>query len=426
MIWKKKKQFDERYKLNPKYTDNPGVKKRSAIVEHQQKEALKRTSHRPSNIAWFEAVLAREQLTDDVPLIGYFCNMIPVEIIYALGAKPVRLGCGNAALVQPGEELLSGEICPLAKSSFAQFLDKHSVANKCKALVVPTSCDAKKKLGELLSDYKPVFMLNLPPEQDAGRYLDYAGKEMARLTEFLEEQTGRRLSTWKLRKIIKQTQKRAVLARKIQELRGAKPFSLSIRDMFIIVQASFSGADLGEWNRQVQMVITEIEGLKVERERIRQRLILTGAPIIWPNFKVLNLIEECGADVVADTVCSGVQSVYDPVVIDEWGKRGLMRALAMRYMFASPCPCFISQSTRMSRILELADEFKADGVLNYSLRLCQLFDLEAYRIAAVLKERKLAYINLRTDYSLEDTEQLRVRLEAFLETIDEMKIKRSV
>jgi benzoyl-CoA reductase/2-hydroxyglutaryl-CoA dehydratase subunit BcrC/BadD/HgdB len=58
-------------------------------------------------------------------------------------------------------------------------------------------------------------------------------------------------------------------------------------------------------------------------------------------------------------------------------------------------------------------------VLSYGLRLCQLFDIEAYRLQAVLKERRIPHLNLRTDYSLEDTEQLRVRLEAFLETVEE-------
>ena len=146
-------------------------------------------------------------------------------------------------------------------------------------------------------------------------------------------------------------------------------------------------------------------------------MILTGAPILWPNFKPLNLIEESGADVVADTLCTGAQSFFDPVVIDEKSRGALMRALAARYLFASPCPCFISQGTRLSRVLELAEQFRADGVIHYGLRLCQLFDMETYRLSRVLKSKRVPFMVLRTDYSLEDTEQLRVRLEAFLETV---------
>jgi benzoyl-CoA reductase/2-hydroxyglutaryl-CoA dehydratase subunit BcrC/BadD/HgdB len=154
-----------------------------------------------------------------------------------------------------------------------------------------------------------------------------------------------------------------------------------------------------------------------ERPRLRPRLVLTGAPILWPNMKPLNLIEECGADVVADTLCSGVQGLADPVVVDERSRSGCLRALAQRYVFATPCPCFVSGAKRLSAVLDLVRAHAADGVIHYGLRLCQLFDMEVHRLSAVLRDRKVPFMNLRTDYSLEDTEQLRVRLEAFLETL---------
>ena len=75
--------------------------------------------------------------------------------------------------------------------------------------------------------------------------------------------------------------------------------------------------------------------------------------------------------------------------------------------------------TRLGRVLDLVERHAADGVLHHGLRLCQLYDMEVHRLSAVLKDRKIPFMNLRPDYSLEDTEQLRVRLEAFLETIGE-------
>ncbi|MFH1605121.1 MAG: 2-hydroxyacyl-CoA dehydratase family protein [Pseudomonadota bacterium] len=370
---------------------------------------------RPKNIAYFEGLMNGGSGAG--PRVGYFCNMIPVELIRAMGARPVRLGCGNAALVQPGEEVFSGEICPVAKASFATFLEADSLANTCDLLVIPTSCDAKKKLGEALSDFKPTFMFNLPPEQDAHRYGKLVAAELTRMAGFLGGHLGRRLSGRELRSRIDLGQRRSALVRRLQAVRAAKPAVMSVRDFFLIVQSSFMGGALEEWLEQAGPALAEAESFAPARKRLRPRMVLTGAPIIWPNFKVLNLIEESGADVVADTLCTGAQSCADPVVYDERGTRALLRALGARYVFGSACPCFISQATRLSRILELVGEFEADGVINYGLRLCQLFDMEAYRLQRVLKLRKIPFINLRTDYSLEDTEQLRVRLEAFLETV---------
>jgi len=187
----------------------------------------------------------------------------------------------------------------------------------------------------------------------------------------------------------------------------------------VVIQASFAGVEPEEWLSQAGRVLDELRAFEPERRRLRPRLVLTGAPIIWPNFKPLNIIEECGADVVADTLCTGVQSRFDPVVYDESGRGALLRALALRHVFGSVCPCFISQGRRIARVLDLVEEFRADGVVNYALRLCQLFDMESYRLGRIMKERKIPFANMRTDYSLEDTEQLRVRLEAFLETLGE-------
>ncbi|MFH0964238.1 MAG: 2-hydroxyacyl-CoA dehydratase family protein [Planctomycetota bacterium] len=412
-------QFDARYRLQPHRMGDSVVRRRSRFVVDEELRALAALARRPSSIAFFEEALRHERVPPDARLIGYFCNMIPVEIVYALGGLPVRLGCGNAALVQPGEELLSGEICPLAKASFASFVDPDSLANRCEVVLCAASCDAKRKLGEVLSDWKPVFMFNLPPEQDSRRYASFAVKELRRLVDFLSRRLGAKLRTRALRKAIDLCARRTQLVRRLQAARARNPQALSIRDLFVIVQASWKGVPLETWLAEAEKVVAEVEHVQAEPSVRRPRLVLTGAPVLWPNFKVLNLIEQSGGDVVADTLCSGAQSCFDPVVVEERGRTALLRALALRYVFASPCPCFISQGRRITRVLDLAKEHKADGVIHYGLRLCQLFDMETYRLSRTLKGAGVPLLNLRTDYSLEDTEQLRVRIEAFLETLGE-------
>ena len=413
------KQFEERYRLAPRFEENPGNLKKQRFIEEEQIRVQSELVRRPSNIAYFEKLMHSWEVSEkDCPRIGCFCNMIPQELIWALGAKAVRLDCGNSAAALLGEEILSGEICPLAKASFGVFLREDSLANSCDMLILPTSCDAKRKMGEVLNDFKPVFMFNLPPEQNHARFARQSYLEILRLKEFLEKHLKTRLSGRRLRESLKLGQHRNRLVRDLQRLRIEKPHSLSIRDFFLIIQSSlFRPLDLSVWIEETTKVKVQLSTYEPERKSLRPRLVLTGAPMVWPNYKVLNLLEESGADIVADTLCSGAQSCFDPVIMDESGKRPLLRALVNRYVFASICPCFISQTTRINRILELVDECNADGVVNYSLRLCQLFDVENYRIERTLKTHKIPYINVRTDYSLEDTEQLRIRIEAFLETL---------
>ncbi|MDZ7816455.1 MAG: 2-hydroxyacyl-CoA dehydratase family protein [Planctomycetota bacterium] len=351
--------------------------------------------------------------------VGYFCQMVPPEIPRAMGLTPVRLGCGNAALVQSGEEVLSGEICPLTKSSFAQFLQEDHPANYTECLVIPTACDAKKKLGEVLADYRPVFMFNLPPEQDYSQYADSLVKELKKLVKFLQKSTGRKLKRRALVREVTASQKVSQLAREFEKLRAYDPRCISARDTFLIVQSYHSGMDVEVWLDEARRAYEQSAKAAEDKPSLRPRLVLTGAPIVWPNFKPLTLIETSGADIVADTLCTGLQSLIDPPVCEEHSMSALMRALAQKYVFASACPCFISAATRISRTLDLVSEYNAQGVLHYGLRLCQLFDIEVYKLSEVLRENKVPFMNMRTDYSLEDTEQLRVRLEAFLETLEE-------
>ncbi len=412
-------QFDARFAVEPVFTHNPGNLKKQAYVEQEQARQQAALPRRPANIAWFEGLLQGPVAPrGERPRAGYLCNLVPPEILAAAGAEPVRLDCGNAAASVSGEETLSGDICPLVKATFGMFLRQDSLANTCDVLIVPSSCDGKRKLGEVLNDYKPVFVFNLPPEQDHERYAAAVADEFERLGRFLKQHLGRAPDRRALRREIESSNRRSALVRRLQDARAACPAALSIRDFFLILQASqFRPGALDAWLGEAEKVLHELEAAREERRSLKPRLILTGAPVVWPNFKILNVLEECGAEIVADTLCTGAQTFLDPARTDEFSLRAQYRALAARNVFGAYCPCFLSQTRRLQRVLDLCDQYRARGVVNYSLRLCQLFDVENYRLERVLKARRTPFLNVRTDYSLEDTEQLRVRVEAFLETL---------
>lgn len=107
--------------------------------------------------------------------------------------------------------------------------------------------------------------------------------------------------------------------------------------------------------------------------------------------------------------------------MDEWTEEAILRAITYRYLLPSTCPCFIESNDRIDRLLNLIEEFKADGIIYHSLRLCQLYDIESYRLKKVLRDKGIPMLNLHTDYSQEDVEQIKIRVEAFLEMISSYK-----
>lgn len=350
-------------------------------------------------------------------MIGSFCYFVPEELIYAAGAVPVRLCSGYSETVTSAEELLPRDICPLVKSSFGFAIAGGGWMEVCDTLVIATSCDVKTKLGEYLSDYLPVWMLDLPFIKDYSRVKKYWVEEIKHLKLKIEKLTGNKITRQNLKTAVELLKKRAQLHRKLYELRLQNPALLAHQDLLMVIQAAFYD-DIHSWLRQTEKLAEELKIRSTPQRAIeKKKLLLTGAPVIWPNFKILNIIEELGGSVVVDDMCVGHQRLWDYAEPDEWTMEGMLEGIASRYLFPSVCPCFTASYDRIDKILKLAKEANVNGVIYHDLRLCQLFDMERDLVNRQLKERNLPMLTLHTDYGQEDIEQLKNRIEPFLEII---------
>ena len=63
-------------------------------------------------------------------------------------------------------------------------------------------------------------------------------------------------------------------------------------------------------------------------------------------------------------------------------------------------------------------DFAVDGVIDLTWQACHTYNVEAYGINEFIQDRfTLPTLHLETDYAESDTEQLRVRIEAYLEML---------
>ena len=63
------------------------------------------------------------------------------------------------------------------------------------------------------------------------------------------------------------------------------------------------------------------------------------------------------------------------------------------------------------------ERYGLDGVIYYNIRLCQVFEMASGVLRSVLKDRDIPFLFLKTDFSKEDTGQLKTRVEAFMEML---------
>ena len=141
------------------------------------------------------------------------------------------------------------------------------------------------------------------------------------------------------------------------------------------------------------------------------RFIVSGCPMALPNWKLPHIIETSGAVIVGDESCVGERSTRHIV------EGTSMDNIVDRY-FQIDCAVFTPNPSRLDYIQKMVKEYRADGVIHYSIRCCQPYTHEAMSYERALEGVDIPTLALETDYSQEDNGQLKTRVEAFIERVN--------
>lgn len=382
----------------------------------------------PNNMNYFVNKLRRIFIDNDdveknkeTKTIGTFCVMAPQELIYASGAMPVKLCSGNYTAFNIGDEKAPRDACPLIKAVMgSKIINGIDVYDNCATYVVPTSCDCKKKMGYLLSEYKDVHMLHVPTSKKDDESINYYLDDLYELKEKLEVVTGNKITYDNLSDAIDMINEVQYEISRFYKFKMQKPALIRGTHAMAIMN-SYSYDNAQRWGKALKLVNDELQ-LRLERNEFvarenSPRIMITGSPIVFPNIKVPLLIEEMGGVLVADETCMGDRGIYDPVSVVDDSLDGMMRALANRYILPCTCPTFVKNKQRLFKIKQMIKDYKVEGVIYHVLRGCLVYDYEYTIIEEMLNEMGIPIIRVETDYNEEDIEQLRIRIEAFNEMI---------
>ncbi len=358
----------------------------------------------------------------DQPLIGTMCVQVPEELIRAVGATPVRLCSGANAHDQVGAEFLPAKSCPVTRATLGMLhIQQDTWGQKLDTIIIPTTCDQKRKGGEILADmgYKVAF-LEMPPSKESGTGRFYWQESVKKIALDLQRITGRRLTKKNLTAALATSTAAAGLFRRLHALRRAQPSVILGKDIFMVLNA-YSFDEPERWRKAVGRLITELEERRAQQvtagQRHAPRLLFTGSPPIFPNIKVPLLVEQAGGIIVADEVCSSARLLADAVSYDESRLNEMVPAIADRYLKPCTCPCLTPNTDRFRRLRELASTHKIDGVVYQAFSGCMPYELEQQLAARAMAEEGVPMLYLETDYSREDVGQLTTRIEAFIESI---------
>ena len=355
-------------------------------------------------------------------IIATMCMQVPQELILAADAVPLRLCNGANAYAQIGAEFMPSKSCPVVKATIGMLHVNQTLwGDSLSSIVIPTTCDQKKKAGELLADMGyPVYNLEIPSSKDSDLSRFYWQESVKQLTVDLQKITGNKITGKKVQDAIAKIINSAKIFRKLYELRINSPSLIFGTDLFLITNAYFFD-DIDRWSASVTALITELEERKVQKihvtNRKTPRLLFTGSPPIFPNFKIPILVEQSGGIIVADETCSSSRLLSDSVAYDEAVLNDMLPAIADRYLKPSTCPCLTPNSDRLRKLVTIAREAVADGVIYQALSGCLPYEMERKLVSQTLSKQGIPMLYIETDYGPEDVGQLSTIVEAFIESI---------
>ncbi len=340
--------------------------------------------------------------------IGYCCSYTPLPVLRSAGFVPYRVLPDGEAPDQAGT-LLHDNLCPEVKG----ILDRKLAGDlpPLAAMVFVNSCDAMRRLYNAwveLDGPDRAFLLDLPTSPDD------------RATVYLEGQLES-------------------LSQRLHALGGDGAMDLedaiALYDrLFALIERAGERAAEGWWTRSmlqgwVNRVVSDPPEQAVEaldralagstapaHEAAGVPLLLFGNVLHDPA--AADLIESCGARVVADDLCTGSRQLTSVGQGDEPALRRLARALLERPI----CARTLLPGDRealASQVLRTARGAGVRGAVAHVLKFCDPYLLRLPDIRAAFREAGMPLLVLEGDCTLRSLGQQRTRIEAFVEMLEE-------
>lgn len=388
---------------------------------------MSRTAERPVSrriIELYEdrAGRARELHSRGRKVIGYLCCYVPLELFTTSGVIPYRIMGRLDQTITEADSYLETIVCPFIRSCFDialkgdyDFLD---------GIVMPHSCDTVQRIYDIWKYHKkPAFshFLNLPHMEDESSKRFYL-KELERLKKALEDFTGQTISGRDMQSAIALHNVNRALLRELYSLRRAEPPIISGTDVTRLLVAG-NTLPITEYNELVKGLIRELKEAEKPVTTGETRLLVYGSEI--DDIALIKLIEDCGAQVVVDDMCTGTRVFWNDVRPKRM-KDGSLESLVDRYLCDIVCPRTYRRrlgtreedlERRFGYLKNFIEEFNVKGVILYIIRFCDTHEFDAPDVMDYLKKLNIPFLHIEDDYSVTTIGQLKTRIQAFLEVI---------
>jgi benzoyl-CoA reductase/2-hydroxyglutaryl-CoA dehydratase subunit BcrC/BadD/HgdB len=346
-------------------------------------------------------------------ILGYLCTYTPVEMLHAAGFVPVRILGGGTAALSLASTVAPAFVCPYLRRALEKALT--GGYRYLSGVVQGYTCDGACGVVNIWELHVPgdlYHTVSLPymDTREARRFLRAALSELADKLEA----AGGRLSESSLEASLGLYEEIRVLARRLYELRSRGWLALSSVEFYTVVLAGLVTPP-EEYLPMLRKLVSEAEAAGPHVSTGRGIPVLLSGSVVQ-DLEVLEILDACGARVVADDLCTGWRAFSPPALGAEKGRDPVER-LMDRHFGRFPCPARRKAQERAPLLADLAAGSGAKGVVFLVQKFCtpHLADLPV--VLEALQSRGIRGVAVELEEEGVNEGQIRTRLQTFLEMV---------
>lgn len=308
---------------------------------------------------------------------------------------------------------------PISRSSLGFLLGEKEDS----LITIPLVNDSSRKLAYILeNEGKRVLTFSVPPVKSDAGFREYE-RQISRCIWGLCRHTKRIVTKKALGAACRDVSYAYGQFADFEKLADEREDVVSGVCRMLVSFSYYCAEDIEEWAKWLSALNAKIRKIPEGKAPSgRARVILTGSPIYFPNYKIPFLAQETGFQLVG---CAD----YTTLKLFSGRSHGREEPMSFREVLkerydADCSPAYPNNDAYFDAVRQMILQKKPDGIIYHVLKGQIEYDFELNRLEEVFSKCDIPFIRLETDYNPQDIEQLRLRMEAFSEILHQNRYRK--
>ena len=359
-----------------------------------------------------------------VVVLGYG---IPEQLIYACHTTPLYLLGGSHESCAWSDDAVPRDSDPASRSILGYALRICRRTDVDPLFVVPMVNDNMRKVAYLLArEGHAVLSVDILPEVVDVTERRAWERSLQTMVHGVAKHVGRRASARSIRAAERLVSEARAAMLDFERAAATCEGVLSGEAALLVLSTYYMTGDLAQWSAILRRLTVETRARCQGSNRLgvdAPRVLAIGSPLLFPQYKVPNLIHDAGMSLVA-SVDAASTSRYASLSAQELrgGFSSLIGTIARRHYTLDSSSAHVVNGAMEQYVEHLISAMEVDGVICHILKGQIEYDFLLARLEPLFNKYDIPVFRLETDYQYQDVEQLRIRLEAFAEMLEQRSI----